>query len=252
MSFLDSIVSIGKGAVEVFTGSSALSALARTAALGFVLNKVNSSVNKANTPPDTGQRITVDPKTTNTIPIVYGTAYVNGAITDAEITNDNRTMWYCVVLSEKTGVKLSDNIQSSFDFLDVYWNTYKLNLGSDGVTVTSGVDENGNVINDYNGLIKVYPFNGNSNTPIKFKNQTAGNTLPASQLFPNWTSQHLMSDLIFCLVRVDYNREKKITGIGDMRFKIKNSMTQPGDVLNDYMTNTRYGAGIAPQEIYQR
>jgi hypothetical protein len=26
-------------------------------------------------------------------------------------------------------------------------------------------------------------------------------------------------------------------------------MTQPGDCLLDYMTNTRYGAGIAAQEI---
>jgi hypothetical protein len=28
-------------------------------------------------------------------------------------------------------------------------------------------------------------------------------------------------------------------------------MSQPGDVLFDYMTNTRYGAGINEQEIYK-
>jgi hypothetical protein len=30
---------------------------------------------------------------------------------------------------------------------------------------------------------------------------------------------------------------------------MNNSMTQPGDVLYDMMTNTRYGAGIAPADI---
>jgi hypothetical protein len=34
-----------------------------------------------------------------------------------------------------------------------------------------------------------------------------------------------------------------------MRFKIQNSMTLPGDCIYDYMTNTRYGAGIDPAEI---
>jgi hypothetical protein len=30
---------------------------------------------------------------------------------------------------------------------------------------------------------------------------------------------------------------------------MKNTMTLPGDVLYDYMTNTRYGAGIPEAEI---
>jgi len=252
MSFLDSIVNVGKSALGFFSGSSVASTLARTAALGFVLNKVNSSVNKKNEPPDRGQRITLDPKTDNTIPVVYGTAYVNGLITDAEITNNNQTMWYCVTLCEKTGVKLSDNQPSSFSFLDVYWNTYKLNFKSDGVTVASGVDENGNVNNDLDGLIRFYPFNGSSANPVRFTNQTQGNTALAYQLFPNWSTSHTMSDLIFCLVRVEYNKEKKVTGVNEIKFKIRNSMTMPGDVLNDYMTNTRYGAGIPVEEIYQR
>jgi hypothetical protein len=58
-----------------------------------------------------------------------------------------------------------------------------------------------------------------------------------------------MNDLIFALVRVDYNREKNVTGLGDVTFEVSNSMFLPGDVLNDYMTNTRYGAGIASAEI---
>jgi hypothetical protein len=58
-----------------------------------------------------------------------------------------------------------------------------------------------------------------------------------------------MNDLIFAVVKVDYNREKNVTGIGDLLFHVDNTMKLPGDVLYDYMTNTRYGAGITATEI---
>jgi hypothetical protein len=58
-----------------------------------------------------------------------------------------------------------------------------------------------------------------------------------------------MNDLIFAVVRVDYSREKNVTGIGNLIFHLQNSMYLPGDVMRDYMTNTRYGAGIATAEI---
>jgi hypothetical protein len=58
-----------------------------------------------------------------------------------------------------------------------------------------------------------------------------------------------MSDLVFALVRVDYNRDKSVTAIGDYQFNIINSMSLQGDVIFDYATNTRYGAGIRLREI---
>jgi hypothetical protein len=59
-----------------------------------------------------------------------------------------------------------------------------------------------------------------------------------------------MSDLVFCIIKLTYNKEKDITGLGNIEFKMTNSMTLPGDVMQDYMTNTRYGAGISNTEIY--
>jgi hypothetical protein len=58
-----------------------------------------------------------------------------------------------------------------------------------------------------------------------------------------------MEDLIFVLVRVDYNREKNITGLADMLFHVTNSMMLPGDCVYDYLTNTRFGAGISSADI---
>jgi len=74
----------------------------------------------------------------------------------------------------------------------------------------------------------------------------------ANGIMPSWTPEHTMDDLVFAIVRVDYNRDKNITALGDVKFKIKNTMSQPGDVIFDYMTNTRYGAGIPAEEIYSQ
>ena len=73
--------------------------------------------------------------------------------------------------------------------------------------------------------------------------------MPAWSIMPGWTSAHTMNDLVFAIVKVEYNKEKNVTKLGKLDFKIRNSMTEPGDCLYDYMTNTRYGAGIDPQEI---
>jgi hypothetical protein len=67
---------------------------------------------------------------------------------------------------------------------------------------------------------------------------------------PNWTANHDMTNLVFAIVKITYNKEKNVTGLGDMKFVLENSMSEPGDCLYDYMTNTRYGAGIASTEIY--
>ena len=59
-----------------------------------------------------------------------------------------------------------------------------------------------------------------------------------------------MSELVFCIVKIKYNKEKDITSLGEMEFKLNNTLTLPGDVIYDYMTNERYGAGIDSAEIY--
>jgi hypothetical protein len=58
-----------------------------------------------------------------------------------------------------------------------------------------------------------------------------------------------MTGLVFAVVSVDYNSARSITGIGDMTFDVASTMTLPGDVLIDYMTNTQYGANIPAADI---
>jgi hypothetical protein len=253
MSFLDTIVKAGKTAVGYLTGDSIGSKVAKAALLGLALNKVNKSVNKENsiasTPTRNEIRETLIPNTNNAIPVVYGSAFVKGIITDAFL-QDQKFMFYCITICEKTGkLNLGDGTDSVFSFNEFYINTGKVTFRSDGITVASLTDANDNINNDVDGLIKIWCFNNGSLSPVAPKGFANVNLTAAYGIMPNWTSLHTMDELVFAIVRVQYNREKNVTSLGEIEFKIENSMTLPGDCVFDYMTNTRYGAGIPKEEI---
>lgn len=255
MSFLDSIVDFGAGLLKNVTGSGVIGGVAKTAALGLLLKQVTESINKDNQKPttattnrpDPGVRLQVDPDTDHSIPVVYGQAYMGGIVTDAVLTNGNQTMWYCITLCEKTG-NLINGTPSQISIDRVYWNESEIRFQSDGVTVQDFVSAGDIIDSNPNGLIKIYLYNNGSSSQT-FPVGYTGAISPAYSRFPNWTANHQMNNLVFALVRIDYNRDKNVTGLGKIEFKIKNSMTEAGDVLNDYMTNTRYGAGIPAAEI---
>lgn len=253
MSFLNDIVSLGKTAYGFISGNSVGSQIARTALTGFALSKLANSVNKENNigQQDRGRTIQIDPDTEYKVPVLYGSAVLSGAITDAVLANGNTTMWYCITLCERTGdTVLGTGPASSFTFQDIYWNNNRLIFQSDGITASGYIDSSGQTCSEINGLIKVYCFGGSSTVPTVPELYTNNSLLNANQIFPNWGANHTMSDLVFALVRIDYSAKNNVTGVGEFKFKIKNSMDQPGDCLYDYLTNTRYGAGIDPSEIY--
>jgi hypothetical protein len=258
MSFLNDIVSFGSKIFGSISGSNIASTIARTAALGFIVNQVNKSVNKQNSVPETAKttqpdrfvREQMSPDTTHSIPVVYGSAFIKGIITDAVIGNNNKTMTYCVTICENTGVKLSDSAASVITFDKIYLNGNEVQFQNDGFTVQSTTDEDGNTDNSMNGLIRIYCFNNGGSSPIAPIGYTNGSLGFAASVFPGWSGLHTMNSLVFAIVFVEYNKEKNITSLGDLEFKLTNSMTLPGDVLNDYMKSTRYGAGLTDQEIY--
>jgi hypothetical protein len=237
--------------------SSPAGAVVQIAALAFIAKRMASNAAPQNNIPqtsepniDAGVREQVNASTSNSVPVAYGTSYFGGILTDAQMTNSNKTMWYCLTLSEKTGTKLSDNQPSAYVFKDIYWNKQRIIFKTDGQTVDYTLDADGNQDISLRDQVKVYCYAGNSTSPKIPENYTNTSTTAAYNLMPDWTNTtHNMNDLIFILVRVDYNREKNVTGLGEVVVELQNSMFLPGDVLYDYMTNTRYGAGITPAEI---
>ena len=258
MSWLDDLSEIGSSIFKSPAASNIAMNVAKTAALGLILNQVSKSVNKGNSKPDVANttqpdrfvREQLSPDTNHSIPVIYGTAFTKGIITDAALVNDNKTMWFCVTICEKTGTLLSTGASSSFTFNKIYLNSGEVTFQGDGFTVQSITDADGNVDNKMNGLIEIYCFNNGSNSPVVPEGYTNGGLLFARDLMPNWTANHTMNDLVFALVKVEYSKERNVTNLGDIEFKITNTMTLPGDCVNDYMRNTRYGAGIPDAEIY--
>lgn len=258
MSWLDDLSGFAKSIFSGPTTRNIATSVAKTAALGFLVNQVNKSINKQNSLPDTANstqpdrfvREQLSPDTNHSVPVIYGSAFIKGRITDAVLADDNKTMWYCVTICEKTGTLLSTGSASVFTFDQVYLNGNLVTFQSDGITVQSTADADGNVDNSMNGLIKVYCFRGGSADPVVPLGYTNGSLGFAYSFMPNWGINHTMSDLVFAIVRVEYNKERNVTSLGEIEFKITNSMTLPGDCIYDYMRNTRYGAGIADGEIY--
>jgi len=253
MSFLSGILDLGKSAIGILTGNGIAGTLARTAILGYTINKLSKNAIKDNNSGtqniDAGVRLQVNPNADSKIPVLYGSAFFGGNIIDAAMTNSNKTMWYAIALSEKTGTIYSSSSASAYTLNDVYWNNQRIIFNSDGVTANYTVDKSGVIDRNISGQVKVYFYAG-GRTAGQVPSGYTGTVPNAEALFPNWTSgTHAMSNLVFALVRVDYNREKNITGLGEMLFNVSNTLFQPGDVLYDYLTNTTYGAGISSSDL---
>lgn len=257
MSWIDDILDFAGNFWDTVTSSGVVDSILTTALAFWGVSALSDQTNNENsTPattetvtPDYGVRLQVTPDASHKIPVVYGNAYLGGIITDAQVSNSNKTMTYCITLCEKTGVKMSDGQTSQISPVNVYWNDQRIVFKVDGSTVNYSTDREGVADYSLSGLVKIWVYSGNSSTPMPFSGFTVQNT-PAYSRIPGWTSNHVMNDLVFAVIEVTYDKEKNVTGLGDLVFHLRNTMTLPGDCIYDYMTNTRYGAGIDPMEIY--
>jgi len=258
MSFLDSLFDFASGAFDLLTSNTTGGAIARAVGSSIILNQTQDTVKKENTvpevarpeaatAPDLGVREQVDPDTDHSIPVLYGTAFIGGIVTDAVLTDANLVMWYCLTICERTG-NLLNGTPSVITVESVYWNQNEVLFKDDGVTVKSFKDEDGVINTKPFGLIEMYFYNNGSANQV-FPTGLSGSTAAAYTRFPNWTSNHTMDQLVFCLVKVTYSKTNAVTGLGNVEFKLRNTMTSAGDVINDYLTNSRYGGGITAQEI---
>lgn len=193
-------------------------------------------------------RIQFPPATTNKVPIVYGHANTKGIVTDARLSNLNKTMTYVLTLSERTQT-------GDFTVGDIFWNDQLLQFSSTAGSqhiVTGGIDQNGNgsLNTNFNSLVRIRVYSGGTaaNKQI-FPPQASGNTESALVALDESDANYLMTDLVFAVVQLDYNSEKGTTGLGQVTFELTNSLKNPGLVWYDYMTSERYGAATTATSI---
>jgi hypothetical protein len=253
------VASVGGIGLAAAVGSAGLAFI--TAAVSVSLALVTSrllglSGGAGGTAQDPGVRIQFPPATQNKIPIVYGTVNTKGVVTDARISNQNKTMTYVLALSEKTQTGV-------FSIGDIYWNDQKLVFDTDAGEshiVRSSIDQNGlgESNTNYDGLIRIRIYSGSVAASNQiFPPQSTGNTVNAmtSGFIPplpvpdSKDDDYDLNDLVFAVIQIDYESTKGITGLGQVTFQISNTLSNPALVWYDYMTSERYGAAIPTQQI---
>lgn len=208
----------------------------------FAPNINNDALNASAVNPGNPQQ--QPPASDNKLPIVYGTGWVGGVVTDLTITSDNQKMYYVLALSECTGT--TDTITFGqiffggklcvFDPVDQYKVT--------GLTDTStGITDP--VVSGY---LSIYLYNRGSYTPTNSAS-SAISILDDAALVYQWDATKLMTNCAFAIIKITYNQNAGLTGLQPTKFQLTNSRSAPGACFLDYLTSTTYGAAIPVDSV---
>jgi hypothetical protein len=198
--------------------------------------------------PDPGSRVQLPPAGNNKLPIVYGQAFVGGIVTDMSITQNNQRMFFVMALCEVTNTETGAT-PDTITFGDVYLGGKKVVFQGNGFTVASLVDESTGVPDTrVNGLINIYLYRNGSFTPSN-STTSAISVMQNPLLTYFWSGNETMTNCAFAIIDITYNNAAGLTGLPDTKFEIINSRTSCGDCFYDYLTSTRYGAGISTADV---
>lgn len=211
-----------------------------------------------------GGVVQLPPATNNKLPVVYGDAWVSPIITDVKISEDQQTMWYVLAFSETTD-------SGTINFDTVYWDDKLLLFDPNNPSEILGwynpqQSEGPAVVTGIAGKISMYFYNNGSNSlntlhyckPLGAEPGSYQPTVesaisilqdPTIAEVNRWTPNHLMSNTVFAVVKVKYDSDYGITGLGQIKARVTNSTKAPGSVMRDYLENSRYGCGIASSNI---
>jgi hypothetical protein len=197
-----------------------------------------------------GSRLQIPPAGDNKIPVIYGSAYTGGTITDLSITSDSQNLYYCLALCEVTNTE-NGGTPDTITFGNVYWGGKKVVFDGTGYVVASLLDESTGLY-DYSvaGKLEFYFYKNGSTNPTNssfyaYGTQVMGNT----NLVYKWDNTKLMSNCAFVIVKIRYSQSANLTGIQQTKFQVTNSRYAPGDCFSDYLFSTRYGAAIPSANI---
>ena len=193
---------------------------------------------------DPGVKVQVAPSTDNKLPVFYGTNLTGGLITDAGISNSNDTMTYVICIGEKTDT-------GTYTVSKQFRGDQQLNFGSGASShiVQSVTDANATASNDVAGKMRVRIYAGGTAASDQIFPTNATNKVAATTLLSTINGNTNYSGLVYVVFQIDYDQENGLTGLGQYTAEITNSLSEPGAVLDDYLTNSRYGAGLSSSDI---
>jgi hypothetical protein len=191
--------------------------------------------------PNPGNRQQLPPAGDNKLPVVYGTAYAGGIITDMSISTNNQDIYWVMSLCEVTNTETGGS-PDTITFGNVYWGGKKVIFGS-GAAVTGLQDESTGEVQDVSGNMDIYLYNNGSYSPTN-SGLNAIQVMQTAGLIYTWDANKLMSNTAFAIVHLKYNQDRALTGLNQTRFQVTNSRKAPGDCFLDYLSSERYGAAI--------
>jgi hypothetical protein len=197
-----------------------------------------------------GVRQQVPPSTTNSVPVVYGNAYLGGVFVDAVLSIDQKTMYYVLAVSQ-----ISPNGQFFFTPADTYWADQTVTFdGTDQTKVIKLTDGAGNDNTKVNGNIYINFYKSSASgviTPMfgapAPSTVMGGTDIAVAQRWPS--SGRQMNGLAFVIVKINYNQDAGTTNMQPITFHASHYLNEagkakPGDVWYDYITNTKYGCAM--------
>ena len=195
-----------------------------------------------------GVRLQFNPSTETKLPVLYGRATFGGNVTDVALINNDTELQVCLALAMVTGDKI-DGTPSSYEFFNVYMDNQLLNFRADGQVIASATDTEGNTNSAYDGKLGVYVYASSTFHILPNGSEDTGVVVDARNVFNNWTTDHLMTGILFAIVRIAWDPDLGFDRFPEFSFDIANSMTLPGDCLYDYLTNDVYGCNIPLNNI---
>lgn len=199
-----------------------------------------------------GARVQLPPATDNRLPVSYGTAWLRPAITDAKISEDQKTMWYVLPYCETMDIPAGTFGGGNISFGTIKWGDKTLNFDAvDQTKVVSWTNDAGETDTRVDGKIYVYRYVDGSNAPQAGTPSSAITVLQDPQIAPanQWTATDLMSKTAFLIIKVLYDQEVGLTGLDQIAAQVINTLTRPGGCIYNYMLNERYGCGIPLAQI---
>ena len=201
--------------------------------------------------PNPGSRQQLPPAGDNKLPVVYGSAFVGGIVTDLSITANNQRLFYVISLCEVTNTE-SGGTPDTITFGDIYWGGKKCLFSSTAgqlYKVVGLLDESTGLLDtSVNGLLNIYTYRNGSSSGTN-TSLTAIQVMQTSGLVYQWDSSKQMSNCAFAIVDITYNSAAGTTGLNQTKFEVTNSRKAPGDCFLDYLYSTRYGAALPTTSI---
>lgn len=255
------VEAVGTMIVMAYAGVATAGALtAAQIAIAMVINfAVSTLVSRAFAPKldlpsqkDNGVRQQIPPSSTNGIPVVYGDAYLGGVFCDAVLSQDQKTMYYVMAISN-----ISPNGQFLYDTSKFYYADRLCAMNNE--TVTSLTDGAGNVDTKINGNLFIYLYTSSQSGVITPYNTTLmpHEVMGGSDIISNlrWTSTgRQMNGIAFAIIKLNYNRDAETTQLQPLTYHVSHYLNNkgaatPGDVWYDYITNSQYGGAINSSNV---